>query len=269
MIADAVEVTRNDSILGEITAHGRLVDSESQLLAKFTQTVRIARGLSAAIVDVQLEPAAPPEDDPWTSYFASRLAWIDEAASFRRGAQWMSREVTTQRIESAEWVEVSNGAGNIVCFPMGLPFHRLVGPTWLDTLLCVAGESDRRYQFAIGIDCSYPTQTALGLVTAASEGTDWLPYKLTQQRGWFLHLAARNVMLTHLDFVDDASQAIRCRILETEGRGVETTLAAFRPFREARITDFRGNASEVLSTVDGVVHLEIGPHRWIQLEAQW
>jgi alpha-mannosidase len=269
MIADEVAVTRNDSLLGEITSQGRLVDLAGQLLAQFTQRVRVARGLPAAIVDIELEPHATPGDDLWKSYFASRLAWLDEAVSIRRGRQWLSQDTARERIESSEWVEISEGSGNIVCFGMGLPFHRRAGSNWLDTLLYVTGEASRRYQFALGIDCPYPTHTTLALLTAGTPTVASLPFPLAQPRGWFLHLGARNLIMTHLELLNGESDGIRCRILETVDRGTETTLAAFRPFRTARITDFRGAASQVLSVVDGAVRFEIGPHRWIQLEAEW
>jgi hypothetical protein len=58
-------------------------------------------------------------------------------------------------------------------------------------------------------------------------------------------------------------------LLETEGRHVETTLSAFRAFRTARTTDFRGNSTGVLSCVEGRVEFDIGAHRWIQIEAEW
>jgi alpha-mannosidase len=269
MIAERVEVTYNDAILGEITSQGRLADLGGQLLAHFTQTVRVARGLAAAIVDVELEPHLHREDDVWQSYFASRLAWVDEPVSLRRSVQWLSRDALRERIESPDWVEICDGDGNIVCFGMGLPFHRRAGPTWLDTLLSVHGETTRRYQFALGIDCKYPTQTALGLLTAGAPNAIALPFKLMQPRGWFLHLGARNLIMTHVELLRGESAGIRCRILETVGRAAETTLAAYLPFRAARITDFRGTASQVLSVVDGAVRFEIGPYRWIQLEAEW
>jgi hypothetical protein len=152
---------------------------------------------------------------------------------------------------------------------MGLPFHRKVGLTWLDTIMCVAGESQRRFQFAIGLDCPYPTQTALALLTAGAARPVQLPFKLPQPRGWFLHLGARNLVMTHVELLADERLGIRCRILETEGRSVETTFEGYRPFRAAQITDFRGTTSEVLSVVDGAARIDIGPHRWIQLEAEW
>jgi hypothetical protein len=269
MIADRVGVTHNDAVFGEITSQGRLLDLNNQSLARYTQIVRLARGLPAAIVTVQLEAEQLPRGELWSSYYASRLAWLDEAATFRRGAQWLARETSRERIESPDWVEIAGVTGNIVCFGLGLPYHRRVGLTWLDTLLCVAGESARRFQFAIGLDCSYPTQTALALLTASVPESTQLPFKLTQSRGWFLHLGARNLIMTHIELLDGERTGIRCRILETEGRSVETTLTAYRPFRSAQITDFRGAPSQVLSVVDGAAQLEIDPHRWIQLEAEW
>jgi alpha-mannosidase len=269
MIAEQIEVTRNDGVIGEITARGRLLDAVDELLAYFTHAVRLARGMRAAIVDVQLEPQHPPEGELWNTYFASRLAWSDEAVSFRRGVQWQAHETGRERIESPEFVEISNGVGNIVCFALGLPFHRRPSTTWLDTMLCVAGESRRRFLFALGLDCMYPAQTALALVTADDSQKLTLPYKLPQSHGWFLHVGAKNLIVTHLELLSGEREGIRCRILETEGREVETTLNAYRPFRAARTTDFRANDNELLSIVDGQVRFAVGPHRWIQIEAEW
>ena len=269
MVADHIEITRNDAVLGEVTARGRLLDAADQLLARYTQTVRLARGMRAAIVDVELQLEHAPEGEVWSTYFASRLAWNDEAVSFRRGVQWQARETGRERIESPEFVEISNGVGNIVCFGMGLPFHCRPSTTWLDTLLCVAGESRRRFQFAVGLDCTYPTQTALALLTSGESKDTALPYPLPQAHGWFLHVGAKNLLVTHLEMLAGERAGIGCRILETEGREVETTLAAYRPFRAARTTDFRANDNQLLSIVDGQVQFDIGPHRWIQIEAEW
>jgi hypothetical protein len=95
-----------------------------------------------------------------------------------------------------------------------------------------------------------------------------LPGELPQPRGWFLHLGARNLIVTHLELLQERT-GVRCRILETEGREVETTLAAYRPFRSAHTTDFRHTDNEVLSIVEGQVRLHIGRHRWLQIEALW
>ena len=152
MLADRIEVTRSDELTGEITSHGRLLDAGGDVLARFTQAVRLVRGMPAAIVDVELDVARLPDGDVWDSYFASRLAWSGDALSVRRGVEWISRPTGQSQIESPEWVQVSDGDGTVTCFGLGLPFHRLASPSWLDTLLVVTGEERRRFQFALGID---------------------------------------------------------------------------------------------------------------------
>ena len=166
MVADRVEISRNDAVVGEITSHGRVLDAAETCLAKFTQRVRAVRGLPAMIVDVELDPQHLPAGDIWKSYFASRLAWAAESLSIRRGKKWSGLETTRECIESSEWIEIDDGIGHVTCFALGLPFHRVAGPQWLDTLLLVAGEERRRFQFAIGIDQSYPTHAAVALLSA-------------------------------------------------------------------------------------------------------
>lgn len=269
MIAERVEITRNDELIGEITSTGRLLGARNELLARFTQRVRVVRGLSPVIVEVELDPQQLPEGDIWKSYFASRLAWVDEALTVRHGEQWVAREVTRERIETPEWIEIDDLIGRVTCFAMGLPFHRRAAPNWLDTLLLVAGEQRRRFQFAIGLDNTFPSQAALGLLTAGRQCIAEMPGPLNSPRGWFLHIGAKNALLTHVEPLPALAAGIRLRLLETEGRDTHTSLAAFRPIQAARITDFRGNAIEVLSVSEGRAQIDIGPYRWLQIEAEW
>jgi alpha-mannosidase len=268
MVADNVDTTHDRATMAEITAVGRLLDREGQLLARFTQAVRLIRGVAAAIVDIQLDPVRLPEGDGWNCYFASRLAWSDEGAALRRGVGWLARETSGERIVSPEWVEIVGGEDNIVCLVLGLPFHRLASPTWLDTLLITPGSDQRQFQFALALDCAYPMQTALGIHTAANAPLATISAENVNQRGWFLHVGAKNLVMTHLSALG-GERGIRCRLLETEGRSVATSLTAFRNFKSARRTDFLGNIVEVLSVVGGEVQFDISPHQWIQLEAEW
>jgi len=269
MVADEIEITRNDNLVGEITSRGRLLDSSEAILTRFTQTVRVVRGLPAAIVDVLLEPERLPDGDSWTCYYASRLALSDEALSFRRGVQWTARESRGPHMESPEWIEAADGIGAVCCFGLGLALHRQAGPAWLDTLLVVAGEERRHFQFALAIDDAYPTQTALKLLTAGRSHTAELPAAPPSAIGWFLHVDSNNVLITHIETLAAPRNGLRLRLLETEGRAAQTTLAAYRAFHTAQTTDFRGNSTAVLSVVDGRVRTYIDAHRWIQIEAEW
>jgi alpha-mannosidase len=269
MIADRVGISRNDSVVGEITSQGRVLGAAADVLANFTQRVRAVRGLPVMIVDVELDPQHLPAGDIWKSYFASRLAWSVESLSIRRGKNWSGLETTRECIDSSEWVEIDDGLGHVTCFPLGLPFHRVAGPQWLDTLLLVAGEERRRFQFAIGIDGSYPTHAALALLSACDPYVCASPSALSSPRGWFVHVGAKNVLSTHIEPLTEQASGIRVRLLEIEGRDTQTTLAAFRPFTAAWLSDFRGNRADVLSLADGRAQIDIGPHGWVQIEAEW
>jgi hypothetical protein len=225
--------------------------------------------MPAVLVDVGLETQRQPAGDIWRNYYASRLAMASDPVAVRYGAQWQALETKRECIESAEWIEMDDGFAVATCFALGLPFHRRAATTWLDTLLVVEGEERRRFQFAIGLDQRLPTKTALALLTSGKGGIARLPAQSAAPRGWFLHVAAANVLLTFVEPLESLNSGVRVRLLETEGLETRTTIAAFQPFKTAKITDFRGNSTEVLSVVDGAAHFDIGPYRWIQIEAEW
>ena len=269
MVADKIEITRNDPLVGEITSQGRLLGAAGEILTHFTQRVRAVRGLPVMIVDIELEPQPLPEGDIWKSYIASRLAWSEEALAIRRGKQWSGYETTRECLDSSEWIEIDDAIGRVTCFAMGLPFHRVASLRWLDTLLLVAGEERRRFQFAIELDQYYPSHAALGLMAAGDPFVCASPSPPASPRGWFLHVGAKNVLCTHVAPLPEPASGIRLRLRETEGRETRTSLAAFRPFREAWKTDFRGNRTDVLSITDGRAEIDIGSYGWEQTEAEW
>jgi alpha-mannosidase len=270
MLADEIYISRNEPLVGEITSRGRILGAGDDVLAMFRQRVRAVRGLPAMIVDVEVETRHSPAGDIWKSYFASRLAWAEPLLSVRRGQQWTGAETGRERIESAEWIEVDDGIGRVTCFALGLPFHRIAGPQWLDTLLVVSGEERRRFQFAIGLDQYHPTHAALGLLAACQPYVCTSAAPLKSPRGWFLHFGAPNVLCTHIEPLSvEAGGGIRLRLLETEGRETKTSMKAFRPFQSAWLSDFRGNRTDVLSVSDGAAEIDIGPHGWVQIEAEW
>ena len=266
MVADRVETTRSDAVVGEVTSHGRLVAAAGAPIARFVQTVRLLRGMAVVVVDVALDELRLP-DGP--AYVASRLAWRDEAASLRHGVGWIGRPSDRRRIESPEWVEITGSQGPITLLAAGLPRHERIGPRMLDTPLAVAGQGRGRFQFAVGLDCAYPTATALWLLTCGCQTEQSFLSMPGAAEGWFLHVDARNVLTTHVEPLTDGRAGLRIRLLETEGRRANATLSAYRPLRSARHTDLRGEPTSELSVVDGQVRLHVGPYQWLQVEAEW
>jgi hypothetical protein len=269
MIAEHIEVTRSNHGIGEITSRGRLVDANNDLLAHFVQTTRLPRSLPAVILDIHLDLVRHPDGALRDSYYASRLVWRGDALGVRKGVDWIGSETGRQWIESSEWVEITEASGTITCFALGLPLHRLVSPTRLDTLLAVAGEKRQRFQMAVGPDCAYPTQTALALLSAGEPAVIRSVSAPPASRGWFLHASAKNVLVTHIAPLAAPRSGLRLRLLETEGRDAEVEIATIRPIRSAQITDFRGEPTEVVSVAGGVARVGMSPGHWLQLEAEW
>jgi alpha-mannosidase len=268
MVADKIDVTRNEPLLGEIRSRGRVLGAGGEVLTRFIQHVRAVRGQPAIIVDVELEPQQIPAGDLWKSYLASRLAWSEEAISFRCGRQWSGRETTRECIVSPEWIEIDDGIGRVTLMGMGLAFHRVAGPQWLDSLLVAAGEEARRFQFAIAIDQPYPTHAALA-VSSSGPIVCASPKPMSTARGWFLHFGAKNIMCTNMETIEPPTSVLRLRLLETEGRETRTVVQAFRPFRSAWACDFRGNRLDILSVSEGRAEVDVGAYGWVQIEAEW
>jgi alpha-mannosidase len=264
MIVEAIDVTCSNAVLGEITSRGWLEDESGELVARFTQVARLPRAMPAILIDVTLDAERPSE-----YRVANRIVWRDDDVGVRCGMNWVGRSVSSRAIGSAEWIEIEESGGRITLFPMGLSFHQRIGATMLETLLAPDGASRSRGQFAIGLDVKYPAQMALALLTA-DDVIRSKPYPKTDAaRGWYFHVGANNVVLTHIEPLAASRSGVRLRLLETEGRYAETTIAAYRPWKLGQQTDFRGQVVKSLAIEDGELLLHLEPYQWLQLEAEW
>ncbi|MFO0789301.1 MAG: hypothetical protein U0805_07585 [Pirellulales bacterium] len=298
MVAGRVRISRNDELVGEITSSGRLLDPKGKLLANFTQRVRVVRGILPIIIEVELEPQQMPSGNPWKSYFASRIAWVDEALAIRRGTNWAGRETEREQIESPEWVEIDDVIGRVHLLRDGpavpsprrpqLARHpalhrRRIGPP-LPLRPRPRYEKPRASRSSpVGLR---PT------VHRRNAGRPIGPPRLVspRRRQERAHHARRTSLFKPPATTDDPESptapgsaggstepptasttpiGIRARLYETDGRDTRTTLTAFRPFTSARLTDFRGNPIEVLSLSNGAAEIDLPPYRYLQVEAEW
>ena len=84
MVADRVDVTAATTIMGEITAHGRLLDQDDAVVARFRQRYRLWRGSRVLHLSIHLEPLAAVHGNPWNCYYACRFAWAHDTARLSR-----------------------------------------------------------------------------------------------------------------------------------------------------------------------------------------
>ena len=227
--------------------------------------------LPAMIVDIELDPQHLPDGDIWKSYFASRLAWAEEAVGFRRGEQWSGRETTRECIESSEWIEVDDAIGSVTCLCFGSAVPSRCGADKVGFAVA------RRRRGAATISVCrldsighYPTHAALALLSAAEPCiVHSAGFRRVRRAVGLCTWRRKTYCARTSNRYQNLPTGIRVRLLETEGRETQTTVAAFRPFQAAWITDFRGNRTDVLSVSDGRAEIDIGPYGWIQIEAEW
>ena len=189
MRCDSLAITSQGPGLAEIVTTGTLVDPEDGTkLAEFAQTVRLSRGRPVVELEIELSPVQMPDGDPWSNYFASRFAWNDSAASLTRSVFGGAHTIQLERFESPHFLEIATESQRTTILNQGSCFHRKTGPRMVDSILVVAGETARRFRFAIAIDSDYPMQAAADALTPAVVVQTTSGPPPAGQSGWFFHL---------------------------------------------------------------------------------
>lgn len=273
MVLDQSRVVAAGPMFGEVETTGGLVDQVSRnLLAGFTQRVRVWRDRPIIDVQVDLEPSKLPEGDPWTNHYCCRFAWKDETLALTGSMQQGAQALRGPRLETPQYVELADEKFRTTLLTGGLTFHRQTGDRMLDSLLIVEGESTRRFRFAIAIDHSFPMEAALD--------ADSSPLVIPTAKapaapagGWLFQVSVRNVQITRLlplETIDHDPPAKRqgyvVRLLETEGRRKKFDLKCFRPPLCARQCDFQGKTVSTLKVTGDTVHVDIAPYEICDVE---
>jgi alpha-mannosidase len=287
MRADELRVVSSGPAMGEIVATGRIVDQKNeQVLARFTQTVRLWRGRPIVEIDVELEVVRQPEGEAWHSYYASRWAWPDETAATARSVGWCAVEATEERWESAEFLEIATESHRVAIVPHGLPFHRKSGGRMLDTILVSAGESTRKFRLSVVVDEPFPLAAALDAETPSLVVELNGPPR-SGREGWLVHVESRAVQIVSLEPVlrepaetygswhkpepvaDGGEPGLAIRLVEGEGRPIRTKVRAFRTPRRARQRDFVGKTILELPVEGDAVIVDLGPYEMVEVELLW
>jgi alpha-mannosidase len=270
MVADGYEVTQADSIVGEIVTRGQLQDSSGILLARFEQTFRLLRGSRVLELAIRLEPKVDLRDNPWQSYFASRLAWASEVADLQRSYHEFRCPTKGRRLEAPLFIQVDDGAQKTTLLTGGLSFHRRVGPRMLDTLLIVQGEVEREFQMGIGLDLKQPVREALGMVLPTIVIDD-LAGVASSRSAWLVHLNARNALLTGFEPQWEQDQVVGARfhVAEIDGKSASVALRTFLPIRSARKIDALDQTVSPCDVSEEEVRFALASHEITMIETRF
>ncbi|MFQ5734065.1 MAG: hypothetical protein ACE5KM_19170 [Planctomycetaceae bacterium] len=271
-------------LLGELETTGELIDQPSGArLAGFRQTMRVWRGIPIVELDVELEVERVPEGDPWSNYIAVRFAYDDETAALTRSVQQGAQGFRDERFDSPYYLEIATPEQRTTILFNGQTFHRKTGPRMIDTLLIVAGETQRRFRMRIALDADYPMQPAMDLLTPPAVVPTETGPPLAGTAGWFFHVSAKNVQLLGLrplmeEPVDDGTDespttpprnGFTLGLLETEGRNRRVKLRCFRTPSSARQRDFQGRTISDLPIEDDAVVVEMTAHEIADVELRF
>ena len=270
MAADSLEVTCATATLGEMVVRGRLVDLRGEKLAGFVQTYRVWRGSRVLQIEVELDPVAELQPDPWNSYYCCRFAWAEESAELFRTVNETRQSASGQRFEAPHYIEIAAEKHTTTILTGGLPFHRRHESRMLDSLLISRGERKRKFQLGVGIDLTHPMLDAISLLSPPL----LVPETAAPASGssaWLFHIDARNVIATHWEPVLEGTtvNGFRVRLLETAGRPTSPTLSALREIQSAEQVDFRGQKISDCAITDGKLKVEIPAHGWVEILATW
>jgi alpha-mannosidase len=277
------EAIRTEGPVLEFATWGEIVDQlQPRTLARFRQVTRLFRGRPVLEIEVELSDVQMPDGDPWNNYFCLRFAWDDSTAAVTRCLLDGAHPFSGERFESTGGIEIASESERTTIIPHGLPFHRKTGPRMLDTLLIVAGETERRFRCTVVLDHSYAleaTRDAMApvYVVPAASGP---PRSGTQ--GWLFHLDARNVQLLRLlETIAPAAQdadepepwrtwpGFAVRLLETEGRARPVRLRTFRTPVFARTRDLRGETRRDLAIEGDAVLIDLSPYELADVELRF
>ena len=267
MAADEIAVRASGPLVGELVCRGRLLDREGTCVAHFEQVLKAQRGSRVLELDLTLEPKCLPVGDPWANYYAARFAWSDATTDFFTGLGTTTLATESYQLEAPRFIDLRSEKTSTAILTGGLPYHRRFGLRKMDTLLIVAGETQRKFRLGVGIDVPYPHPVACEFLAPVSVLSN-VGAAPESKSGWLFHLNARNVVATTWQPIFDGHKlrGVRTRLAETENRSVDLVLQCFRPVAKARKVDFLGTEIDELKVDGDRVVVPTKGHEWTEIE---
>lgn len=268
MVADSIEAETEGPFRARQTITGRLVDAELATIAHFRQQIGISRGVPLLAFELELDPEEPPEGNPWQSYYGVRFAWTGD--ELFRGVGLVRQRTFRSRIESPDYLDLCSGDSVLTLLPGGIPYHALVEPGQLDTILIPPGETTRQFSWKLGLQLASPAEASWSAFSDSCPRVAEGSSRTAATSAWLLHLSDPKVMVTHVDFVpDEENRRIRLRLLETGGRRSRLTFGCCRSIAAARKLDYTFSLIESPVVRADRVTLELAPGELCLLELEF
>ncbi|MFM7056012.1 MAG: hypothetical protein ACKO2P_03720 [Planctomycetota bacterium] len=202
-------------------------------LGRTRQITRVDRLRPVIEIEIELtDLALPVRGNPWLTGWCCRFAWDNEAAVVSRAVLGQIAGFRLERIESPDFIEITDGPQRLTILSDGRPWHRRSGNRMLDSLLQVEGEHNTCFRFRLDFDQPSPLRSAEDLASPLI--TLEVPRKIPARASsaWILGLSARNVQLVQARWIRQAPNApdeLSLILSETEGLPTICQIRTARP----------------------------------------
>lgn len=270
MSADQITILENGPLLGIISISGRLMMPNGDLAAEFKEILTIRRGSRIINVKITLDPKILPTGNRWDHYFGCRFAWKDQLAEVRTGVHEMLWKTERDYIQAPEAVDIrSEQKIGITLLTNGFPFFRRYGLNRMDSVWITKDESERNFEFGIGVDLVNPIPAALEdlvpdveilPVISESHFSNVQIFSFEKKAG-----ERQTIFPLHLDLIREENELI-LSLQETLGKKGILRFKPFFSFQKACFLDSSGKDPEwkdLSLDEEGYLSLESGKYQYI------
>ena len=264
MVCDSVSTTIDNRAVGEITTSGRIVDGE-ETVAEFQQSFRVVRGDRVIHTTVELDTKRATKNQPWESYYCSRLAWHDESATLKRSFNESRHDAQSQKLVAPNYIDIETPQFRMSLLTGGIPFHQRVGQRMLDSLLVVTGENRRTFEFGLGVNLPDPQSIAN---TFKLPTVDIGCHVQKPAQAWLVKCEPRNLVVTNMAIDRHDPKRLTMRLVETQCKSGTAKIALARDIVSARRLNFGGLELHDVKVEGSVAQFEYQAQDYIQIELQ-
>jgi alpha-mannosidase len=273
MVADKIQPYDQSRLWGAISSSGRLLDGDQEV-ARFQQSIRVARGKRVIEFEVELEPKIELTQSI-NHYICSRLAWKDESARVIANTQETQQQVTSDWFHATNFLSIVQEQHRVTLLTGGLPYHRRASRRMVDSLLMVGQEQQRKFRFGIGVDLPYALAAAQDWMTPSIVAPGGNMESGKNESGWLFHFDCKNILATWWQpiFDDDSHwTGVQIRLRETEGRQGSLGIYCPREIASGERVTFAGDFKEslrVAKTDASKLEIEFDRFEFLQISIHW
>jgi alpha-mannosidase len=274
-------IEENDPMHAYVSSTGELFIDERKV-AGFELTFSLWRGSRSLDIGLRMNliDSQKSNENLWLGSPVWRTAWPSQASDVAAWLQGTKSKMKSVQFFAPELIEIDDAEHRIYLGFQGLPLHRRIESSFLDTLLPFDDDGNVEQNWSIGVDWPRPYQNYLETLDEPCFISDEKGSLQTPSGLWFAQTNQPNVRIAFIGISPSCGvgnsggsevRQSRSRLLihETNGREVRTKLSFFRDAVSAARVDVMGASIEDLVVENGQVIVDVKPNEIGYIEIAW